>query len=114
MSCNDPCSTPCAETYREPTLAELNATDPKTPHQHVRAIVVSCPNGKVEDAKMVFEDGGEITNILRAVIAMEAPNKGKGGTCLIYLTRFNNEIGKVVYEVADCFVGAVAGVDVMV
>ncbi len=105
-----PCPNPCSsKSYREPTLAELNSTDPKTPHRHERAVTVSCPNGVVLDSKLTFEDGEEITNILRAVISMEVPDKhGVGGHSLIYITRFNNEIGKIVYEVADCFIGAEA------
>lgn len=93
--------------YREPTVAELNSTDPKTPHRHVRPVRISCPNGVVINSKVRFEGGEELQNILRAVIALEPPNPKtkRSGTALIYITRFNNEIGKVVFEVADCLVG---------
>lgn len=95
-----------AAQYREPTIAELNSTDPKTPHRHVRPVRVTCPTGRVLDAKVRFEGGEDLKNVLRAVVALEPPDReGKGGTALIFLTRFNNEIGKVVYEVADCLLG---------
>lgn len=92
--------------YREPTLAERSSTDPSKPYQHGRGVTVCCPNGVAQDGKITFHDGEEVTNLLRAVISME-PRDGDGNPkdCSVYMMRFNNEIGKIVYEVASCFVG---------
>ncbi|MEE8551534.1 MAG: hypothetical protein V3T08_09815 [Gemmatimonadota bacterium] len=96
-----------ANPYREPTIAELNSTDPKTPRRESRVATVTCPNGVVLEAQIKFNDGEQVTNLMRAVIAMEPPNPktGQGGKCLVMMTRFHNEIGKVVYEVAECCLG---------
>lgn len=92
--------------FREPTLAELNSTNPKTPHRHVGRVRITCPTGRVLDSVPRFENGEEMRNVLRAVISLEPPDRdGRGGIAQVYLMRFNNEIGKVVYEVADCLIG---------
>jgi hypothetical protein len=94
-------------TYREPTEEELRSTNPSTPTKLDRRIVVSCPTGVVLEGKIVFEDGEPLMNVLRAVIALEAPvTRGpdgteSGGIAKIFVTTFNNEIGKVVYWTAE-------------
>ena len=97
------------DDYREANPEELRSLDPKTPRVLDGTITISCPNGKVMDTKMVFENGSEVMNCMRALISLEPPMmaaNGKGnGDCLVYLTRFNNEIGKVVHEVANCVLG---------
>lgn len=100
-------SPPCkASPYRAPTFAELDSTNMKTPHQHKRSVRINCPTGIPADCTIVFEDGEQLTNVLRAVIAIESTNdQGRTFFAQIFITRFNNEIGKVVYEVADCFIG---------
>jgi len=96
-----------ATEYRAPTIAELNSMDPTTPRRDPRMATVTCPSGRVVEALITYDDGEEVTNLLRAVIALEPPNPktGQGGECLVMMTRFHNEIGKVVYEVAKCRLG---------
>lgn len=95
-----------ATEYRKPTIAELNSTDPKTPRKDPRIATVSCPSGRVTETLITYDDGEPVTNLMRAVIALEPPRTGKGGECLVMMTRFHNEIGMVVYEVARCRIGA--------
>lgn len=89
--------------FREPTLAERRAMNPKTPHRHERRVRVSCPNGVVVGSVIEFEDGEELRNVLRAVIALEP--QPPPGLARVFITRFNNEIGQVVYEEALALVG---------
>ncbi len=102
---------PGEETYREPTEAELLSTNPATPAKLGRRVRVSCPDGVVIRAEIKFEDGEALRNVLRAVIALESPVLGQAadgspeGTATVYITRFNNEIGKVVYWSAEALVG---------
>ncbi len=89
------------EPYRAPNTEELRSMGSNTPRRLDRVVRVDCPTGEVIKAKIAFEDGEDLRNVLRALISMEPQ-----GDCLIYLTRFNNEIGKVVFEVANCVLGS--------
>ncbi len=99
--------------YREATIAELNSTDPRTPRRLDKSVVVTCKTGVVVEGEIVFADGGQLTNVLRAVIALN-PGPKNEGRAMIMITRFNNEIGKIVYEVAECTLGEFPEPDIVV
>ena len=99
--------------YREATIAELNSTDPRTPRRLDKSVVVTCKTGVVVQAEIVFADGEQMTNVLRAVIALD-PGPNKDGPAMVMITRFNNEIGKIVYEVAKCTLGEFPELDTVV
>jgi hypothetical protein len=97
--------------YRGMTPEEDAWTNAHTPRIYDRRIRVASPGGMVVDTKIAFEDGEDLTNVLRAVVSFESPNaKGpKGqtpdGKIYIFVSRFENEIGKVVYGIAEALVG---------
>lgn len=99
--------------YREPTIVELKSTDPKTPQEHDRLVILACPGGVVLETRMCFDDGEEVTNLLRAVITLDVPSEKRGcdGKMKIHIARFNNEIGRTVFWTANCIFGALPGVD---
>lgn len=74
-----------------------------TPHQHDRRVRLKSSQGLVLKSTIEFEDGTEIMNVLRAVILLDP--QAPGGLARVFITRFNNEIGKVVFEEALALVG---------
>ena len=102
-------------TYRAPTAEELEWTHPATPRKFEKRIWIGCPTGVVVDSTIVFEDGEQLTNVVRAVISLESPtvarrSHGQGlsksdGLAYVFVTQFHNEIGRMVYGTAQALVG---------
>ena len=93
------------------TPDEESWTSPQTPRRYEQRIRIWSDDGLVENAKIQFEDGVDLTNVLRAVVSFESPNaKGPNGETpdgkiYVFVSRFENEIGKVVYGIAKALVG---------
>ncbi len=98
-------------SYRIPTPEELQRLDPRTPGELDRRVFIDCPTGKVEDAKITYEDGEPLINVMRTIISLESvcirtpDGKFAPGIARVYIQRFNNEIGRVEFLVADVLVG---------
>jgi hypothetical protein len=80
------------------------STDPKTPTKLDRRVRIYCPDGVVKGAKIEFEDGEPLKNVLRAVVAFEPTAiKGADGRARVYLTQVVD--GQVVYREAAALIG---------
>jgi hypothetical protein len=92
--------------YREMTEDEIAWTDPKTPRQYKRRVRISCVDGIVANGNIYFEDGEELTNVVRIVIVMATTTvPGSKGFATVMITQFHNEIGEFVYTAARALVG---------
>ena len=97
--------------YRDMTSDEESWTNPKTPRKYDRRIRITCTDGLIENAKIAFEDGEDLTNVLRAVASFESPNargpngETPDGKAYVFVSRFENEIGRVVYGIAEALTG---------
>ena len=97
---------PTSETYRDTTPEEDGWSNPQTPRKFDQRVRLVCKDGVVETAEIVFEDGTPLKNVLRAVISLESPRvRGANGRAEVFVTQFNNEIGRIVFGVAEALVG---------
>ena len=93
-------------TYRDATPEEDGWSNPQTPRKFDQRVRLVCKDGVVETAEIVFEDGTPLTNVLRAVVSLESPRvRGANGRAEVFVTQFNNEIGRIVFGVAEALVG---------
>lgn len=96
---------PPDHTFRAPTEEELGWMNPKTPRVFERRILVACPTGIAVDTSIYWEDGEMLSNVARAVIAIVSPTPTlPGGQVSIYMTQFDDNIGKWVYGTADVLI----------
>ena len=97
---------PASETYRGATPEEAGWSNPQTPREFDQRVRLVCKDGLVETAEITFEDGTPLKNVLRAVVSLESPLvRGANGRAEVFVTQFNNEIGRIVFGVAEALVG---------
>jgi hypothetical protein len=96
--------------YRGMTPEEDSWTNPQTPRK-IDVVRIACTDGVVENATVEFEDGTPLRNVIRVVISLESPlargPKGEtpDGNVYAFISQFHNEIGRVIYSVAEAVVG---------
>ena len=103
-----------AESSVEPSNLDADSFNPATPLRLLERVRVSVPDGKVDLATITVlgsEHGwrdAEMTNVLRAVIALEptscaksSPYSDPGNACVL-ITRLNEAVGRVQFIHARC------------
>ena len=97
---------PTDMTYRDATPEEDGWSNPQTPRKFDQRVRLVCKDGVVDTAEITFEDGTSLTNVLRAVISLESPIvRSANGRAEVFVTQFNNEIGRIIFGVAEALVG---------
>ncbi len=99
--------------YRtELTPGEEASLDPQNPARLIERVRIVVPeSGRVDDAKVkvIYPDGEvDLINVMRVVISLEPTScppsdpYSKPGTAVAMITKWNQEIGKFQYMIADC------------